>query len=68
MPRPRPWAFRPHYGQEILACVVLKAGVRCLRGSASSPLRPGELGPYKTPKILCLVDDLPKGAQEKCSV
>ena len=53
-----------HYGQEILACVVLKAGmqiseealrVHCIR----------ELGRYKTPKILRLVDDLPKGASGK---
>jgi len=53
-----------HYGQEILACIVLKAGVRC----SEEALRAHcvrELGPYKTPKILRLVDDLPKGASGK---
>lgn len=53
-----------HYGQEILACVVLKAGMQC----SEEALRVhciGELGPYKTPKILRFVDDLPKGASGK---
>jgi long-chain acyl-CoA synthetase len=53
-----------HYGQEILACIVLKAGVRC----SEEALRAHcvrELGLYKTPKILRLVDDLPKGASGK---
>jgi acyl-CoA synthetase (AMP-forming)/AMP-acid ligase II len=53
-----------HYGQEILACVVLKAGMRC----SEEALRAHcvrELGPFKTPKILRFVDDLPKGASGK---
>ena len=53
-----------HYGQEILACVVLKAGLQC----SEEALRVHcvrELGPYKTPKILRFVDDLPKGASGK---
>jgi len=53
-----------HYGQEILACVVLKAGMHC----SEQALRAHcvrELGPYKTPKVLRFVDDLPKGASGK---
>ena len=53
-----------HYGQEILACIVLKAGMRC----SEEALRVHcvrELGAYKTPKILRFVDDLPKGASGK---
>jgi acyl-CoA synthetase (AMP-forming)/AMP-acid ligase II len=53
-----------HYGQEILACVVLKAGVQC----SEETLRAHcvrELGPFKTPRILRFVDGLPKGASGK---
>jgi long-chain acyl-CoA synthetase len=53
-----------HYGQEILACVVLKTGMEC----SEEALRAHcvrELGPYKTPKVLRFVDDLPKGASGK---
>jgi len=53
-----------HYGQEILACVVLKTGMQiseeALRAHCLS-----ELGAYKTPKVLRFVDDLPKGASGK---
>src|SRR6202040_1174892 len=50
-----------HYGQEILACVVLKAGMQCSEEALRAHcIR--ELGPYKTPKLLRFVDDLPKGA------
>jgi acyl-CoA synthetase (AMP-forming)/AMP-acid ligase II len=53
-----------HYGQEILACVVLRAGMQCtVEDLHAHCVR--ELGPYKTPKILRLVDDLPKGASGK---
>src|SRR6202171_5369696 len=53
-----------HYGQEILACVVLKAGMQCSEEALRAHcIR--ELGPYKTPKILRFVDDLPKGASGK---
>ena len=53
-----------HYGQEILACVVLKAGMQCSEEALRTHCT-RELGPYKTPKILRLVDDLPKGASGK---
>ena len=52
------------YGQDILACVVLKPGMRCseeeLREHA---LR--ELGRYKSPRYLRFVTDLPKGPSGK---
>jgi long-chain acyl-CoA synthetase len=53
-----------HYGQEILACVVLRAGAQlseealrehCLR----------ELGIYKTPRYWRFVSELPKGPSGK---
>jgi long-chain acyl-CoA synthetase len=53
-----------NYGQEIMACVVLKPGVAC----TTEEIRQfafGELGKYKTPKIIKLVDDLPKGPSGK---
>jgi len=54
----------PHYGQEIAACVVLKGGVACTEQALRAHcLR--ELGPYKTPKVLRLVADLPKGPSGK---
>ncbi len=52
------------YGQEIMACVVLKPGTRCtieeLRAFSQT-----ELGNYKTPKVLKLVETLPKGPSGK---
>jgi acyl-CoA synthetase (AMP-forming)/AMP-acid ligase II len=53
-----------HYGQEILACVVLKPDIQC----SEEALREHcvrELGTYKTPRILRFVDGLPKGASGK---
>lgn len=53
-----------HYGQEIMACVVLKPGATCgveeLRDFAET-----ELGRYKTPKLIKLIDTLPKGPSGK---
>ncbi|BAU47393.1 long-chain fatty acid--CoA ligase [Sulfurifustis variabilis] len=53
-----------NYGQEILACVVLKPGSRCsedeLRGFCLN-----ELGRYKTPKVIRFVDSIPKGPSGK---
>ena len=54
----------PHYGQEIMACIVLKPGRACpeaeLRAFALA-----ELGKYKSPKVLRFVDDLPRGPSGK---
>jgi long-chain acyl-CoA synthetase len=54
----------PAYGQEIMACVVLKPGCAC---SVDELLRfsESELGPYKTPKLIKLIDALPKGPSGK---
>ena len=54
----------PHYGQEILACVVLREGMACdeatLRAFAEQ-----QLGRYKTPKQFRFVADLPRGPSGK---
>jgi acyl-CoA synthetase (AMP-forming)/AMP-acid ligase II len=54
----------PNYGQEIMACVVLKEGATC----SEQELREfceKELGRYKTPKSFHFVDDLPRGPSGK---
>jgi long-chain acyl-CoA synthetase len=54
----------PHYGQEILACVVLKDGRRATEDDIRAHcLR--ELGRYKTPRTIRIVAELPKGASGK---
>ena len=53
-----------NYGQEIMACVVLKPGAKCTTEElADFSLR--ELGKYKTPKVIKLVGELPKGPSGK---
>ena len=53
-----------HYGQDIMACVIVRDGQRCseqeLRDFCSR-----ELGRYKTPKVIRFVDDLPRGPSGK---
>ena len=52
------------YGQDIMACVVTKPGATC----SAEELRAfceRELGKYKTPKVLRVVDSLPKGPSGK---
>jgi long-chain acyl-CoA synthetase len=53
-----------HYGQEIMACVVLKPGIAAdeagLRAFCES-----ELGRYKTPKVFRFLGELPKGPSGK---
>ena len=52
------------YGQEILACVVVKPGMSlCEDELREHCLR--TLGRYKSPRYLHLVDELPKGASGK---
>jgi acyl-CoA synthetase (AMP-forming)/AMP-acid ligase II len=54
----------PEYGQEILACVVLKPGERCTEEDLRAHcLR--ELGRYKSPRYLRFVTELPKGPSGK---
>ena len=53
-----------HYGQDIMACVIVRDGQRCsedeLRDFCSR-----ELGRYKTPKVIRFVDELPRGPSGK---
>ena len=54
----------PHYGQEIMACVILRAGIDC----SEADLRrfcDTELGRYRTPRIIRFVADLPRGPSGK---
>ena len=53
-----------HYGQEILACIVLRPGA----ASSDAELREfciERLGRYKTPKLIRFVDALPRGPSGK---
>lgn len=54
----------PHYGQEIMACVVLKPGRQCTQEEITE-FCANEIGSYKTPKIIRFVDELPKGPSGK---
>ena len=54
----------PQYGQEIMACVVLKPG-ECCSVDELYRFSQQELGRYKTPKLIRLVDSLPKGPSGK---
>ena len=52
------------YGQEILACVVVKPGATCTEEDLRAHcLR--TLGRYKSPRYLRLVGQLPKGPSGK---
>jgi acyl-CoA synthetase (AMP-forming)/AMP-acid ligase II len=53
-----------NYGQEIMACVILKPGAECSVETLAAFSRQ-ELGPYKTPKIIKFVTELPKGPSGK---
>ena len=54
----------PAYGQEILACVVLKAGQHC-DAAELHRFCERELGRYKTPKFIRFLNELPKGPSGK---
>jgi len=54
----------PLYGQDMMACVVLKPDEHC----TTEQLRAfciRELGPFKTPKIFRFLDELPRGPSGK---
>lgn len=53
-----------NYGQEIMACVVLKPGAHCTPDELHA-FTLEELGKYKMPKIIKFVTDLPKGPSGK---
>jgi long-chain acyl-CoA synthetase len=54
----------PNYGQEILACIVLRPGASCAENELREHCR-RELGSYKTPARFRFVDDLPRGPSGK---
>jgi long-chain acyl-CoA synthetase len=54
----------PHYGQEIMACVVLREGMPCGEDDLREFCLP-RLGRYKTPKQFRFVTDLPRGPSGK---
>ncbi|MDP2810142.1 MAG: AMP-binding protein [Rhodocyclaceae bacterium] len=54
----------PQYGQEILACVVLRPDAACSEAELREHCR-RELGAYKTPKLFRFVSDLPRGPSGK---
>ena len=54
----------PDYGQEILACVVLKPDQVCTEAELRSHCI-ATLGRYKTPKRFRFVRELPKGPSGK---
>ena len=53
-----------HYGQEIMACLVLAPNARFDEEDLRAYCR-RELGAYKTPKIFRIVNELPKGPSGK---
>jgi len=53
-----------NYGQEIMACVILKPGMECSMETLKA-FSKQELGPYKTPKVIKFVSELPKGPSGK---
>ncbi len=53
-----------NYGQEIMACVVLKPGISCTVEELAA-FSQRELGKYKAPKVIKLVNELPKGPSGK---
>ncbi|MCX7147330.1 MAG: AMP-binding protein [Sulfuritalea sp.] len=52
------------YGQDILACVVLRPDATCTEAELREHCC-RELGPYKTPKLIRFVNDLPRGPSGK---
>jgi long-chain acyl-CoA synthetase len=54
----------PEYGQDILACVVLKANATCSEDELRAHCL-AQLGRYKTPKRFRFVAELPKGPSGK---
>ena len=52
------------YGQDIMACVVLKPGAACTAEDLKAYCD-AELGRYKSPRVVRVVDTLPKGPSGK---
>jgi acyl-CoA synthetase (AMP-forming)/AMP-acid ligase II len=54
----------PHYGQDIMACVVLRPGQSVDEATLLDYCKT-QLGRYKTPKLIRFVNDLPRGPSGK---
>jgi len=54
----------PQYGQDILACVVLRTGAACSEAELREHCQ-RELGSFKTPKLFRFVAELPRGPSGK---
>ena len=53
-----------NYGQEVVACVVIRDGYQCSEDELKAFCQAG-VGNYKAPKIIYFFDDLPKGPSGK---
>ena len=53
-----------NYGQEVVACVVVRDGFQCSEDELKSFCEAG-VGKYKAPKTIYFFDDLPKGPSGK---
>jgi acyl-CoA synthetase (AMP-forming)/AMP-acid ligase II len=53
-----------NYGQEVVACVVIRDGYECSEEELKAFCEAG-VGSYKSPKIIYFFDDLPKGPSGK---
>jgi acyl-CoA synthetase (AMP-forming)/AMP-acid ligase II len=53
-----------HYGQEIMACVIRRAGMECDE-AALRAFCVEHLGAFKTPKVIRFVEELPRGPSGK---
>ncbi len=53
-----------NYGQEVVACVVVRDGYRCSEDELKAFCEAG-VGEYKAPKTIYFFDDLPKGPSGK---
>lgn len=53
-----------HYGQEIMACVIVREGFTCTEADITAHSLK-HLGKYKTPKVIRFVSELPRGPSGK---
>ena len=53
-----------NYGQEVVACVVVRDGFECSEDELKALCEAG-VGKYKAPKVIYFFDDLPKGPSGK---
>jgi acyl-CoA synthetase (AMP-forming)/AMP-acid ligase II len=53
-----------NYGQEVVACVVVRDGYQCSEEELKAFCEAG-VGRYKSPKVIYFFDDLPKGPSGK---